>query len=82
MALRCINDTKLPSGADVVKGEEYELISHRMNSYGQKIVFLEGVTNNGTTPKGLQWNGYSAERFKDTEDLDELVEEEFNYAMN
>jgi len=80
--LICINDKKQPQGAEVIEGREYEMISHRMNSYGQKIVFLEGVTNNGTTPKGLQWNGYSAERFKDTEDLDELVEEEFNYAMN
>ena len=82
MALRCINDSKLPEGADIVKGEIYELISSRMNSYGQKIVFLEGVTNNGRTKMGMEWNGYDAVRFKDTEDMEELVEEEYNYAMN
>ena len=80
--LICINDKKQPQGAEVIEGREYEMISSRINSYGQKIVFLEGVANNGTTSKGLQWNGYSAERFKDTEDLDELVVEEVNYAMN
>lgn len=77
----CINDKKLPEGADVVEGKEYTVISSRMNNYGQRIVFLEGVQNNGRTSKGMEWNGYDATRFADP--TKEIIEaEEVAYAMN
>jgi hypothetical protein len=77
----CINDKNLPEGADVVKGREEIIISSRMNTYGQKIVFLVGRTNNGTTSKGLEWNGYDATRFADPT-AESIEEEEVAYAMN
>lgn len=61
--VKCIDDKNLPEGACVVEGQDYVVISSRINDYGQRIVFLEGVPNNGRTSKGLEWNGYNAKRF-------------------
>ena len=61
--IKCINDKNQPEGACVVEGQDYVVISSRTNDYGQRIVFLEGVPNNGTISSGLQWNGYDAKRF-------------------
>jgi hypothetical protein len=61
--VKCIDDKNQPEGACVVEGQDYVVISSRMNDYGQRIVFLEGVPNNGRTSKGLEWNGYNAKRF-------------------
>jgi len=81
MALICVDAKNLPSGALLVEGREYTLLSERMNSYGEKIVFLEGIQNNGRTKMGLEWNGFKATRFKDTEKVYDEVEE-VNFAMN
>ena len=81
MALVCIDAKNLPEGAVLVEGREYTLLSSRMNSYGERIVFLEGIQNNGTTSRGLQWNGFKATRFRDTEKVYDEVEE-VNFAMN
>ena len=61
--IKCINDKALPEGANVIEGKEYFVLSSRVNNHGQGIVFLEGVVNNGTTSRGLQWNGYDVKRF-------------------
>lgn len=85
MRVFCINDKNLPEGAEVVSGKEYVVLSSRMNSYGQKILFLEGIRNNFTTSKGFQWNGYDAKRFAELDtDGVEISEEEvaFEPALN
>ena len=69
--IKCINDKNLPQGANIVEGKKYTVISSRMNNYEQKIVFLVGVANNGTTKMGLEWNGYDAKRFGTT--IDDLL---------
>lgn len=79
--IKCINDKGLPQGACVIEGNEYTVISSRMNNYGQKIVFLEGVPNNGRTDKGLEWNGYNANRFGTTIE-DYIEEKEVEFALN
>lgn len=81
MIVTCINDKKLPEFAEIVEGQKYEVLSSRTNNYGQKILFLKGIRNNGTTSKGLQWNGYDATRFKEGEDI-KVENKEFNYALN
>ena len=83
IVITCINDKNLPEGANITKDQEYVVISSRVNNYGQKIVFLVGVVNNGTTSKGLEWNGYDAKRFGvPTNESIEEEEEEVAFAMN
>jgi hypothetical protein len=73
----CINDNKLPEGANVVKGREYNVLDEFINNYDQRVFIIEGVSNEGTTKMGLRWIGYDASRFAD---LDTLVEEIYEYA--
>ena len=75
--IKCQNPDNLPEGAGpLVKGQEYTVISARVNNYGQRIVFIEGVPNNGRTSKGMEWNGYDLKRFGTTiEDFLEVEEE-------
>lgn len=71
--IKCINPDNLPEGAGPLeKGKEYKVISSRMNHYGQGLVFIEGVPNNGRTSKGLEWNGYNIKRFGTT--IDDILE--------
>lgn len=73
--IKCINPNNLPEGAGpLVKGQEYEVIWATVNSYGQRIVFLVGLPQYGTTPRGLQWNGYDLKRFGTT--IDDILEVE------
>jgi hypothetical protein len=65
--IKCIDPDNLPEGAGpLVKGKEYEVISSRINNYGQGVVFIKGVPNNGRTSKGFEWNGYNVRRFGTT----------------
>ena len=41
----CINDTNLPKGAEVVKGDEYTVLDKFINSYDQVVYIIEGVSN-------------------------------------
>ena len=77
----CINDSNLPQYAEIVKDQEYIVESSRVNSYGQKIVFLVGIRNNATTDMGLEWNGYEAKRFAQPTS-EAIEEEEVEFAMN
>jgi hypothetical protein len=75
----CINDSKLPEGAEVVKGREYNVISEFVNNYDQRVFIIEGITNEGITKMGLRWIGYDASRFADPESLMEEIHE-YAYA--
>ena len=78
MNVVCINDAKLPPGANVIKDQEYEVARKYINSYDQVVYIIEGVTNQGKTKFGLPWEGYSAVRFATAETLKkEINEEEF-----
>ncbi len=59
----CINDSRLPEGANVVKGREYTVIEEFVNNYDQRVYIIEGIVNEGTTKMGLRWIGYDANRF-------------------
>jgi hypothetical protein len=61
----CINDRKLPEGAEVVNGREYRVINEFINSYDQRVFIISGIRNKGTTKNGLMWHGYSSSRFAD-----------------
>jgi hypothetical protein len=73
----CINDSKLPEGAQVVKGREYTVTDEFVNHYDQRVFIIEGITNEGTTRMGLRWIGYDANRFAD---LDTIKEEIYEHA--
>ena len=73
----CINDSRLPEGAQVVKGREYNVVDEFVNNYDQRVFIIEGIANEGTTRMGLRWIGYDANRFAD---LDTLMEEIHEYA--
>lgn len=75
----CINDSRLPEGAQVIKGREYNVIDEFINNYDQRVFIIEGVTNEGTTKMGLRWIGYDASRFADPETLMEKIQE-YAYA--
>jgi len=85
MRVLCTNDKKLPQYAEISAGNDYEVLSSRINNFGQKIYFLEGVVNNATTDTGFQWNGYDATRFavldKDPVSVEEFEEVEEDLAI-
>jgi hypothetical protein len=68
----CINDKKLPPGAEVVKGEEYNIESEFINNFDQKVFIIRGIANEGRTKMGLPWKGYNAKRFADVESLNRI----------
>ena len=65
----CINDSRLPEGAQVIKGREYTVVDEFVNNYDQRVYIIEGIANEGTTKMGLRWIGYDASRFADPESL-------------
>ena len=65
----CINDSKLPEGAQVIKGREYNVVDEFVNNYDQRVYIIEGIANEGTTKMGLRWIGYDANRFAEPESL-------------
>ena len=71
----CINDSRLPEGAQVIKGREYTVIDEFINNYDQRVFIIEGITNEGTTRMGLRWIGYDANRFAEPETLMEEIYE-------
>jgi hypothetical protein len=73
----CINDKKLPAGAEVVKGREYIVIKESINNYDQRVYIIEGIVNEGITKMGLHWIGYDASRFAEPE---KLATENYEYA--
>lgn len=77
----CINDTNLPNGAEVVKGDEYTVLDKFINSYDQVVYIIEGVSNEGRTRFGLPWRGYAATRFKVIEGF-EKVEQMIEHILN
>jgi hypothetical protein len=71
----CINDRKLPEGAEVVNGKEYEVVEEFLNNYDQRVFIIAGIKNEGTTKMGLRWVGYDASRFAEPETLMEEIHE-------
>jgi hypothetical protein len=63
MEVLCINDDKLPLGAELKEGKTYSVISEFSNNFEQKVYIIKGVTNEGRTKFGLPWIGYRADRF-------------------
>lgn len=59
----CIDDSKLPEGASIKEGNEYEVIEQYVNAMDQRVYIIKGVVNEGRTQFGLHWIGYRAERF-------------------
>ncbi len=51
----CINDSRLPEGAQVIKGREYTVIDEFINNYDQRVFIIEGIANEGTTKMGLRF---------------------------
>ena len=81
MKVTCINDAKLPNGANVIKGQEYEVVEKFVNFADQVVYIIAGVTNEGTTRFDMPWHGYDATRFAKTETIEEKAIEH-NYALN
>jgi hypothetical protein len=75
----CINDSRLPEGAQVIKGREYNVVDEFVNNYDQRVYIIEGITNEGTTKMGLRWIGYDANRFAEPESLMKEIQE-YAYA--
>jgi hypothetical protein len=75
----CINDSRLPEGAQVIKGREYTVADEFVNNYDQRVYIIEGIANEGTTKMGLRWIGYDANRFAEPESLMEEIQE-YAYA--
>ena len=63
----CINDKRLPEGAEVVEGKEYVVIESYVNDYDQIAYIIAGISNQGMTKKGLRWVGYDSSRFTELE---------------
>jgi hypothetical protein len=81
MKVTCINDKNQPQGAEVTKGTEYKVVEEFMNSAGQNVYLIEGITNRGKTKMGFPWYGYDAARFaKVIKDKVQAVE--YDFAMN
>jgi hypothetical protein len=81
MKVICIDDTKLPDGAEVVKGKEYIVLEKFVNFADQTAYIIEGIRNKGTGKYGLPWLGYAATRFSvvdSVEETEEMVEEMLN----
>jgi hypothetical protein len=79
----CINDKKLPQGAELTEGKEYEVVDEFVNSWDQKVYILKNTINGGITSKGMRWYGFDAIRFADLDS--KLVEDEeylYNYVLN
>jgi hypothetical protein len=77
----CINDKNQPTGANVVKGKEYEIESEYVNALDQRVYIVKGAVNEGTTKWGMRWIGYDATRFS-TQETVEIMEKEYNFALN
>lgn len=77
----CINDKKLPPGAEIKEGKEYTVRESFVNSFDQRAYVLTGVRNLGRTQYGLPWQGYNAQRFEDV-DMVEEIQQETLYALN
>jgi hypothetical protein len=77
----CINDKNQPTGANVVKGKEYEIESEYINALDQRVYIVKGAVNEGTTKWGMRWVGYDATRFSNQE-TEVIVEKEYNFALN
>lgn len=77
----CINDKNMFPGAEVIEGHEYIVLDDFMNNWGQKVYILQGIKNDGITPKGLRWYGYDATRFS-TAVKDNVEINEENYILN
>ena len=77
----CINDSRLPEGAQVIKGREYTVVDEFINNYDQRVFIIEGIANEGTTKMGLRLIGYDASRFAEPETLMEEIYEHA-YAEN
>ena len=75
----CINDSRLPEGAQVIKGREYIVLEEFVNNYDQQVFIIDGIVNEGTTKMGLRWIGYDASRFADPELLMSEIHE-YAYA--
>jgi hypothetical protein len=81
MKVTCINDAKLPNGANIVKGQEYEVVEKFTNFADQVVYIIAGVTNEGTTRFDMPWRGYDSARFSKLETVEEDAVE-YNYALN
>ena len=79
--VKCINDKNLPLGAQVNKGELYEVESEYLNALDQRVYIISGVPNEGMTKLGMRWVGYNSERFKEVDQIEE-VKVEYEYALN
>ncbi len=77
MKVVCIDDTKLPQGASVKEGTEYEVIQQYVNGMEQKVYIIKGVVNEGRTQFGLHWIGYRAERFLPLDEKTVEVHDEY-----
>lgn len=81
MKVVCINDSKLPKGANVVKDKEYEVVDKFVNFADQIVYIIADVVNEGRTRFGMPWHGYDATRFSKLESVEE-ESVEYNYALN
>jgi len=77
----CINDKKLPPGAQIKEGEEYNVRESFINSFDQRAYMLIGIRNLGRTKYGLPWQGYNAQRFEELSPIEEK-EEKVSYTLN
>lgn len=77
----CINDKNQPTGANVVKGKEYEVEQEYLNALDQRVYIIKGAVNEGTTKWGMRWIGYDAMRFSTQENV-EIEEKEYMFALN
>jgi hypothetical protein len=77
----CINDKNLPSGANIVEGQEYTVIEEYLNFLDQRVYFLQEAPNEGIVKWGIRWVGYDAKRFSTLDSL-EVEEKEYMFALN
>jgi hypothetical protein len=77
----CINDKNQPTGANIVKGKEYEVEQEYLNALDQRVYIIKGAVNEGTTKWGMRWIGYDAMRFSTQENV-EIEEKEYMFALN
>lgn len=81
MRVVCIDDKKLPPGAEIVKGKEYTVESEFINNFDQKVFIIAQINNEGRTKMGLPWKGYNAKRFADVESLTKVENYEEAYVV-
>lgn len=77
----CINDKNLPEGASVTEGKEYEVENEYINGFDQRVYLIRGAVNRGTTKMGMNWIGYRADRFRETEGTS-ISKKEYEFALN